>query len=77
MGRIGTALRDLAAVRVRAVTIGQYLAPSPDHHPVHRYYTPDEFSLLRDGAQQLFEKVQAGPLVRSSYHADASAPSVV
>lgn len=72
-----TALRDLAAVRVRAVTIGQYLAPSPDHHPVHRYYTPDEFSLLRDGAQQLFEKVQAGPLVRSSYHADASAPSVV
>lgn len=74
---VESALRDLAEAGVRAVTIGQYLAPSPEHHPVHRYYTPDDFSRLRDGAKRLFKMVQAGPLVRSSYHADDSALGVL
>lgn len=74
---LDTALGDLAAVGVRAVTVGQYLAPSPDHHPVCRYYTPDEFERVRERAQGLFEMVQAGPLVRSSYHADAAARGVL
>jgi lipoic acid synthetase len=67
-------LRDLRAHDVDMITIGQYLQPTPHHHPVVRYWTPDEFAALRvAGAALGFAHVAAGPLVRSSYHADLQA----
>jgi lipoic acid synthetase len=61
---------DLARAGVDILTIGQYLRPSPQHLPIARYYTPAEFDSLRREAYQLgFTHVEAGPLVRSSYHA--------
>jgi len=61
---------DLAQAGVDILTIGQYLRPSPQHLPIVRYYTPAEFDSLRREASQLgFAHVEAGPLVRSSYHA--------
>ena len=67
-------LRDLRAHDVDMITIGQYLQPTPHHHPVLRYWTPDEFKQLEVFGLQLgFSHVASGPLVRSSYHADRSA----
>ena len=64
------AMRDLAAQGVDILTLGQYLRPSADHLPIARYYAPDEFAELRDlGLAMGFRHVEAGPLVRSSYHA--------
>lgn len=64
------AMHDLCRQRVDLLTIGQYLRPSTSHLPVARYYTPAEFDELRDaGLQMGFRHVEAGPLVRSSYHA--------
>lgn len=64
------AMHDLCRQRVDLLTIGQYLRPSTNHLPVARYYTPAEFDELRDaGLQMGFRHVEAGPLVRSSYHA--------
>ena len=64
------AIRDLHAAGCDILTLGQYLRPSATHLPVARFYTPDEFGELRDYARQLgFRHVEAGPLVRSSYHA--------
>ncbi len=61
---------NLAGAGVDILTIGQYLRPSPQHLPIVRYYTPAEFDSLRREACQLgFAHVEAGPLVRSSYHA--------
>jgi lipoyl synthase len=61
---------DLAAVGVDVLTLGQYLRPSAWHLPVDRYYPPEEFDALRADALALgFRHVEAGPLVRSSYHA--------
>lgn len=66
-------MRDLRAHSVDIVTIGQYLRPSPKHLPIIRYVPPVEFDRLRDaGAAMGFAHVEAGPLVRSSYHADDS-----
>ena len=63
-------LRDLRDVDVDIVTLGQYLRPSDKHHPLDRYYTPDEFRALRDAGMAMgFRHVESGPLVRSSYHA--------
>jgi len=63
-------LRDLRRSGVRLVTIGQYLRPSADHLPIHRYYSPEEFDRLGATARALgFQHVESGPLVRSSYHA--------
>jgi lipoyl synthase len=63
-------MRDLRAVGVDILTLGQYLRPSADHIPLDRYYTPDEFRHLREvGLAQGFRHVESGPLVRSSYHA--------
>ncbi|MGD9331127.1 MAG: lipoyl synthase [Desulfobacterales bacterium] len=63
-------LADLRAVDCRMVTLGQYLQPSPDHLPVERYVTPEEFDRWRDEALQMgFQEVASGPLVRSSYQA--------
>ena len=63
-------MRDLRAVDVDILTLGQYLRPSEQHHPLDRYVTPEEFRALRDAGMALgFRHVEAGPLVRSSYHA--------
>jgi lipoic acid synthetase len=71
------ALRDLRAADVDIVTIGQYLRPSDGHLPVARYYTPEEFTELRHLGYELgFRHVEAGPLVRSSYHAWEQAEAV-
>jgi lipoyl synthase len=66
--------RDLRGVGVSILTIGQYLRPSPEHAPMTRYYHPDEFKALKRAALDLgFVHVEAGPLVRSSYHAHEQA----
>lgn len=64
-------LRDLRSANVDLVTIGQYLAPSVDHHlPVDRWVTPDQFAeYAAAGSGMGFAWVESGPLVRSSYHA--------
>ncbi len=60
---------------VDVFTIGQYLQPTKKHHPVVRYYHPDEFSALaRIGLEMGFRHVESGPLVRSSYHAASQIP---
>ncbi|MBM7621823.1 lipoic acid synthetase [Bacillus tianshenii] len=62
---------DLRANDVDIMTIGQYLQPSKKHIKVQKYYHPDEFEELRQIAMTKgFSHVEAGPLVRSSYHAD-------
>jgi lipoyl synthase len=66
--------RDLRQVGVSILTLGQYLRPSPDHAVMTRYYHPDEFAALKRAALDLgFVHVEAGPLVRSSYHAHEQA----
>ena len=76
----GTAYLDpgladkLVALRehdVQVLTVGQYLRPSERHMPVVRYWHPEEFAALERAAYEFgFSHVAAGPLVRSSYHAD-------
>jgi lipoyl synthase len=63
-------MQDLCAVHCDILTIGQYLQPSRQHLPVLQIYTPEEFRRLRqEGLALGFRHVEAGPLVRSSYHA--------
>lgn len=65
------ALADLHAAGVRLLTLGQYLQPSSAHLPVERWVTPAEFDAWAARARALgFREVAAGPLVRSSYHAE-------
>ncbi|MGO9012130.1 MAG: lipoyl synthase [Bryobacteraceae bacterium] len=67
-------MRDLRDHRVDILTLGQYLRPSPKHLPIVRYVPPEEFAELRAAAGEMgFSHVEAGPLVRSSYHAFESA----
>ena len=67
-------LRDLRAHRVDMLTVGQYLQPSPYHLAVERYWTPEEFQRIEQAAYDMgFSHVAAGPMVRSSYHADLQA----
>ncbi|GAB1406802.1 lipoyl synthase [Thermomonas brevis] len=74
MEQVQATLRDLRAHNVEMITIGQYLQPSPAHHPVLRYWTPEEFQALADYCHALgFSHVASGPMVRSSYHADRQA----
>ena len=62
---------DLRSADVDFLTIGQYLQPSVKHHPLDRYYGPDEFRELKDIAKSKgFLLVSSSPLTRSSYHAD-------
>jgi len=62
---------DLRSAEVDFLTIGQYLQPSVKHHPLDRYYRPEEFSELKDIAKSKgFLLVSSSPLTRSSYHAD-------
>jgi lipoic acid synthetase len=63
-------LDDLRAADADIVNIGQYLQPTKTNIPVQKYWSPDEFAELRDAAfQRGFLHCEAGPLVRSSYHA--------
>ncbi len=67
-------MRDLRAQGCDIVTIGQYLRPSQQHLPIDRYYDPSEYEQFRALGRELgFLHVEAGPLVRSSYHADRQA----
>jgi lipoic acid synthetase len=64
-------LDDLRQAEVAYLTLGQYLAPSRQHFPVDRFIPPEEFARWRQTALALgFRGVEAGPLVRSSYHAE-------
>jgi lipoic acid synthetase len=64
-------LGTLRQNHVQVLTIGQYLRPTEQHLPIVRYWHPDEFAAVERAAYELgFEHVAAGPLVRSSYHAD-------
>ena len=69
-------MRELRDHRVDILTLGQYLRPSQKHLPVLRYVPQAEFDEYKTAGQQMgFAHVEAGPLVRSSYHADASEAS--
>jgi lipoyl synthase len=71
-------LADLRSVGCRAVTLGQYLCPSPAHLPVVDYLPPAAFAALERKAVAMgFRQVVAGPLVRSSYHAAAPESAAV
>jgi lipoyl synthase len=64
------AMGDIAAQRTHILTLGQYMQPTPEHLPIERYVHPDEFAeFKRRGEQMGIKHVEAGPLVRSSYHA--------
>jgi lipoic acid synthetase len=64
-------MSDLAELKVDILTLGQYLQPTKEHLPVHRFVHPDEFRELHDiGMEMGFRIVESGPLVRSSYHAE-------
>lgn len=64
------ALADLAAVGIDIVTLGQYLRPSAQHLPIVRWWRPEEFERLAEAGEEMgIRHVEAGPLVRSSYHA--------
>jgi lipoic acid synthetase len=70
-------LRELAQLGVDIVTLGQYLSPSRQHLAIERYVHPDEFAALEQFARDAgITHVVAGPLVRSSYHADGQAALV-
>jgi lipoic acid synthetase len=65
-----SAMADLAAQGTDILTLGQYLQPTREHLPIVRYVHPDEFAEYKQlGEQMGFKHVEAGPLVRSSYHA--------
>ena len=67
------AMRDLRAVGCSILTLGQYLQPTPAHLPIERWVHPDEFAELKTQALAMgFRKCDAGPLVRSSYHAESA-----
>jgi lipoic acid synthetase len=64
-------IRAIRGAGTDVLTVGQYLRPSPDHLPLVRYYSPEEFDQIRDFAKGLgYAHVESGPLVRSSYHAE-------
>jgi len=65
-----SAMQEIVAQGVDILTLGQYLQPTPEHLPIVRYVHPDEFAeYKRLGEAMGFPHVEAGPLVRSSYHA--------
>ncbi len=74
LNQVRRALEDLRTQGVEILTLGQYLAPSPYHHPVREYIHPDTFATLKEEALAMgFRNVNSGPLVRSSYHAEEHA----
>jgi len=70
-------MRDLRELDVDILTVGQYLQPTRQHIPISRYYTPEEFEMFRErGYEMGFRWVESGPLVRSSYNAEAQAQAL-
>jgi len=70
MDEVKAVMRDQRSWGVDILTVGQYLQPSRKHLPIERYYTPEEFTEIKDyGLSIGFRWVESGPLVRSSYHA--------
>ena len=75
LDEVRAAMADLRSTGCDILTLGQYLRPSLKHIPIIRYVEPAEFETLkRDGLEMGFRHVEAGPLVRSSYHADEQVP---
>ncbi|HKG22023.1 MAG TPA: lipoyl synthase [Blastocatellia bacterium] len=69
-GELLETFSDIASTGCDILTVGQYLSPTPRHIPIEKYYAPEEFARMRDEALKMgFRYVEAGPLVRSSYHA--------
>ncbi|MBL8148995.1 MAG: lipoyl synthase [Blastocatellia bacterium] len=69
------AMQDLRSVNCDILTLGQYLRPTMRHLPVEKFYTPEEFTTLKQiGLDMGFKYVESGPLVRSSYHAHQHQP---
>lgn len=67
-------LKEWRKVDCDLVTLGQYMQPTPNHLPVHRWVHPDIFQRMHDiGMEMGFVNVFSGPLVRSSYHAEEQA----
>jgi lipoic acid synthetase len=65
------AMDDLLMAGVHILTLGQYLQPTRNHHPVLDWVHPDQFARLKQiGLEKGFKYVESGPLVRSSYHAE-------
>ena len=78
LDEIAAVLRDLREDGCDMLTLGQYLQPSRDHAPVTRYASPDEFAELEALAKRLgFSAFASGPMVRSSYHADRQAQTLL
>lgn len=68
---IKSVLKAMRSVGVDILTIGQYLQPSPDHEPVDRWVTPEEFQEWKEYALEIgYGVCESGPLIRSSYHAE-------
>jgi lipoic acid synthetase len=75
---IAATLLDMAADRLDILTLGQYLRPSAQHLPMHRWVTPEEFAHWKKfSLEHGFRVVESGPLVRSSYHADEQSDALV
>ncbi len=71
MNDVRQVMDDLRAANVDFLTVGQYLQPTAKHHPIDRFWTPEEFDQLAQIARSKgFLKVSATPLTRSSFHAD-------
>jgi len=71
-------MQDLRDVQCDSLTLGQYLQPSSAHLPIDRYVTPEEFQeLKKQGLRMGFRHIEAGPLVRSSYHAAIGYESMI
>ena len=65
-----SAMQDIAAQGTHILTLGQYLQPTPEHLPIERYVHPEEFAEFKQQGEKMgLKHVEAGPLVRSSYHA--------
>jgi lipoic acid synthetase len=63
-----------AASQADVLTVGQYLQPTRNHLPIHRWVHPDQFAMFKQQAlARRFKVCESGPLVRSSYHADEQA----
>jgi lipoic acid synthetase len=71
---VGRTMEDLSEHHVDLLTVGQYLQPDSKHLPVVRYWHPDEYEAIRElGSRLGFAHIEAGPFVRSSYHAGEQA----
>jgi lipoic acid synthetase len=74
LDEVRSTLVDLHGIGVGIVTVGQYLRPTSDHLPVARWWTPDEFDLVKAAGEAMgIPHVEASPLTRSSYHARQAA----